>query len=270
MASNSGDASGFDEYGFALNSAAYDEAIMNQMSEIRQEIAAEQDLVGPVEESIVLLKEYEDDIFLKKIKHLSSQFPSFRRTRGDGNCFFRAFGFALLEALIANKQAGGSELERVTAVVEGSLAKLVAIGYPEMTSEDFYEVFLEQFKAVADGADVNAVFATMNEDMTANYIITYLRMLTSGHMKMNEDDFAPFIEGGLSVQEFCNTEVDPMGVESGHLQIKALADCLGVGVQVAYLDRTEGNEVVVHTIPDGVPPLVHLLYRPGHYDVIYN
>lgn len=257
---------GLDEYGFALSSAAYDEAIMNQMSEIRDEIASEQALIGPVEESIVLLGEYEDDIFVKKIKHLSAQFPRFRRTRGDGNCFFRAFGFALFEALCANKE----ELARITAVVEGSLEKLVVIGYPEMTSEDFYEVFLEQFKAISADADVSAVFAAMNEDMTSNYIVTYLRMLTSGHMKMHEDDFAPFIEGGMSVVEFCNSEVDPMGVESGHLQIKALADCLGVGIQVAYLDRTEGNEVNVHTIPEGAQPLVSLLYRPGHYDIVYK
>ena len=40
-------------------------------------------------------------IFAAKIEQLSHSYGWMRRTRGDGNCFFRSFIFALLETLVA-------------------------------------------------------------------------------------------------------------------------------------------------------------------------
>ena len=39
-------------------------------------------------------------VFAKKIESLSKSFSSLRRTRGDGNCFYRAFLFSYLEGLL--------------------------------------------------------------------------------------------------------------------------------------------------------------------------
>lgn len=36
-------------------------------------------------------------------KDLSSKYTKIRQIRGDGNCFFRAFGFAYLEYLLKNR-----------------------------------------------------------------------------------------------------------------------------------------------------------------------
>ncbi len=64
-------------------------------------------------------------------------------------------------------------------------------------------------------------------------------------------------------------EVDPMYRESDHIHIGALTAALGVGVRVEYMDRGNGGEVNHHDFPEGSPPFVHLLYRPGHYDILY-
>ena len=42
------------------------------------------------------------------LQDLSIKYKYLRRTRGDGNCFFRAFAFSFLETLLHNK----TELER--------------------------------------------------------------------------------------------------------------------------------------------------------------
>ena len=39
-------------------------------------------------------------MFVKKIRSLEAQYGSMRRTRGDGNCFFRSFVFAYMESLV--------------------------------------------------------------------------------------------------------------------------------------------------------------------------
>lgn len=68
---------------------------------------------------------------------------------------------------------------------------------------------------------------------------------------------------------FCAQEVDPMYRESDHIHISALTAALGVSVRVEYMDRGNGEEVNHHDFPEGSPPFMHLLYRPGHYDILY-
>jgi ubiquitin thioesterase protein OTUB1 len=43
-------------------------------------------------------------IFVDKISALQSTYASMRRTRGDGNCFFRSFIYAFLERLLLQSQ----------------------------------------------------------------------------------------------------------------------------------------------------------------------
>ena len=43
----------------------------------------------------------------------------------------------------------------------------------------------------------------------------------------------------------------------------------GISVSVIYLDRGDNKEASAHQFPDDKEPMLHLLYRPGHYDVLY-
>ncbi|NWI08237.1 OTUB1 thioesterase, partial [Crypturellus soui] len=58
--------------------------------------------------------------------------------------------------------------------------------------------------------------------------------------------------------------------ESDHIHIIALARALHVPVLVEYMDRGEGGATNPHVFPEGSQPRVHLLYRPGHYDILYK
>ena len=57
--------------------------------------------------------------------------------------------------------------------------------------------------------------------------------------------------------------------ESDHLHISALTAAMGVNVRVQYMDRGEGGKVNHHDFPEGAEPRIHILYRPGHYDILY-
>jgi ubiquitin thioesterase protein OTUB1 len=74
-----------------------------------------------------------------------------------------------------------------------------------------------------------------------------------------------------------------MGEESDHVHIIALSDALGVPIRVVHLDGSVGDggknvEVNFHDfVPpspgdedEKVEPYVVLLYRPGHYDILYR
>ncbi|CAH2991015.1 unnamed protein product [Chilo suppressalis] len=108
-----------------------------------------------------------------------------------------------------------------------------------------------------------------NKQGYSDYIVVYLRLVTSGQLQTQHDFYQNFIEGPRTVTEFCRQEVEPMYKESDHIHIIALSNALNVGVKVEYMDRGEGSQVIAHVFPEGAKPLVHLLYRPGHYDILY-
>lgn len=68
-----------------------------------------------------------------------SKYSHIRRTRPDGNCFFRAFCYAYLERLIKNKDEFKEFIERV----QSNQAELIKMGFPQFTVEDFYETVSE-------------------------------------------------------------------------------------------------------------------------------
>lgn len=138
-----------------------------------------------------------------------------------------------------------------------------------------------------------------NEQGYSDYVVVYLRLITSGQLQRDADFYQHFIEGERTIIEFCHQvckyfchlhmwqfcfcvqyltkhgfvyplqEVEPMYKESDHIHIIAMSSALGTGVRVRYMDRGAGTEVTAHDFPEGAIPAVHLLYRPGHYDILY-
>lgn len=76
-----------------------------------------------------------DDVYAKKVRDLSSKYKSIRRTRPDGNCFYRAFAYVYFEKLLDDKQ----EYQRFYDIAAKSKENLVNLGFPKFTVEDFHE-----------------------------------------------------------------------------------------------------------------------------------
>ncbi|KAG8146763.1 putative Ubiquitin thioesterase protein [Naja naja] len=239
-----------------VNCLAYDEAIMAQQDRIQQEIAVQNPLVSERMELTVLYKEYADDdhIYQQKIKY-----SYIRKTRPDGNCFYRAFGFSHLEALLED----GKELQRFKEVAAKSKDVLVSQGFTEFTIEDFHNTFMDLIEQVEKQTTVGELLGSFNDQSTSDYLVVYLRLLTSGYLQRENKFFEHFIEGGRSIKEFCQQESD-------HIHIIALAQALNVSILVEYMDRGEGGTTNPHVFPEGSEPKVYLLYRPGHYDILYK
>lgn len=93
-------------------------------------------IIGELEPVLSLEMEYRpDDVYAKKVRDLSSKYKSIRRTRPDGNCFFRAFAYAYFERLLEDKQ----EYQRFYDIASKSKETLVNLGFPKFTVEDFHD-----------------------------------------------------------------------------------------------------------------------------------
>ncbi|XP_012288736.1 ubiquitin thioesterase otubain-like [Orussus abietinus] len=245
-----------------------DELILQQQRRIEKEISESIAFVGEKESLKSLEREYaEDEVYLSKAKALGQKYSYFRRTRPDGNCFFRAFSYAYLERLIDNKE----EYEKFRELALKSKDNLVALGFPQFTVEDFHDTFMEVIDKVGGEPESSRLelHKLFNEQGYSDYVVVYLRLITSGQLQREADFYQHFIEGDRTVTEFCHQEVEPMFKESDHIHIIAMSTALGTGVRVRYMDRGAGTEVTAHDFPEGATPAVHLLYRPGHYDILY-
>lgn len=261
------------------------EAIKQQERLIEKEIAEKIPFVSEKISVQELKTDYQedDDIYQNKIKNLERDYEHLRRTRPDGNCFFRAFGFAYFESLIGEENAG--ELDKFIKFTRKSKDDLIKLGLPAVTIEDFFEIFLEVLIHIKEGKIKNSadLLDRFCDHTTSDYIVVYFRLITSGYLQQNADTFANFIVGAASIVDFCKTEVEPMYRESDHIHVVAITSALEVCARIVYMDRgsgtsaTEGGgagavSVNAHDFPDQDPPAkprIHLLYRPGHYDVLY-
>lgn len=118
-----------------------------------------------------------------------------------------------------------------------------------------------------NGITEEELYNLYEEPGVSDYLVVFLRILTSAELRRNAEFYQNFIEGGQTVHEFCQLEVEPMYKESDHIHIIALTTALGMfGVRVVYMDRGIGAK---HEFPEGSNPNIHILYRPGHYDIIY-
>lgn len=163
-----------------------------------------------------------------------------------------------------------SPTPRFKAVSAKSKEDLVSQGFTEFTIEDFHNTFMDLIEQVEKQTSVADLLASFNDQSTSDYLVVYLRLLTSGYLQRESKFFEHFIEGGRTVKEFCQQEVEPMCKESDHIHIIALAQALSVSIQVEYMDRGEGGTTNPHVFPEGSEPKVYLLYRPGHYDILYK
>ena len=69
-----------------------------------------------------------------------------------------------------------------------------------------------------------------------------------------------------------------MARESDNIHITGLSKATGVPIRVIYMDHSEHSSLTIHdfTANDDEPsnkdfhPMITMLYRPGHYDLLYE
>ena len=72
---------------------------------------------------------------LSVFQDLLKSYGLLRRTRPDGNCFFRGLAFAYFEMLLDDEQ----ELRRFLNVIEECRKMLIEVGFSSFTIEDFHD-----------------------------------------------------------------------------------------------------------------------------------
>ena len=62
--------------------------------------------------------------------------------------------------------------------------------------------------------------------------------------------------------------MEPLGVDIDHVVITALSQGLECPVKVACLERRPGDAQLIDFFGDDAK--INLMFRPGHYDILYK
>jgi ubiquitin thioesterase protein OTUB1 len=250
---------------------------------------------------------YENNVnaqsFNQGLKSLERTYSDIRVIRGDGNCFYRAFLYSLAEQLLpVDETRNQRRLAFLKDPLERNWSNIIAMdGYDELTLEIFYETTRDFVQTLTTAEILHDDLS--QENAVSDYTTWFLRLVTAAHLKQNAERFLPFIItmnsngpdslGAIAsndsdttslsyanqvMTQFCATQVEPMNRECEDVHIMALAEAMQCQVSVEYLDgHSAVGQVTRHVFgpsddnDNSLPPLykIHLLYRPGHYDVLY-
>jgi len=260
-----------------------------QLQELNQtllnETKSDRALISEKMPMSVLRQEYEggSGVFVRRIDWLVNQgYNAIRRSRGDGDCFYRSLGFAYVERILNAPDVALAVATSLSAL-QATLPMLKAAGFEPLVYEDFYETFTSLIQQIVTpdehGARLTSaiLLEAFQSDEVSNSIVVYLRLLTSAEIRTDADNFSAFLfhpETGepMGVREFCEHNVEAINREADHVQVTALARALKVNIKVAYLDGRGNSEKVdfveFHNNEDTGTTDVVLLYRPGHYDIL--
>eukprot|EP00607_Mallomonas_marina_P009645 CAMPEP_0182419612 /NCGR_PEP_ID=MMETSP1167-20130531/4026_1 /TAXON_ID=2988 /ORGANISM="Mallomonas Sp, Strain CCMP3275" /LENGTH=781 /DNA_ID=CAMNT_0024594623 /DNA_START=457 /DNA_END=2803 /DNA_ORIENTATION=- len=220
----------------------------------------------------------------QKVARLASVYMGYRPVKGDGNCFYRAVMFSLLEQLV------GAEDRKSIRRLHQRVLKLMT----EKNMEVLNDVVII-LRDVADGicwtggsqgvAEMEEWMLKASNGLDLNLVQT-CRLLVSRYLLLHQDKemnglkvrdaILPSYSDVSDMGSYCSKYVEAMGVDaegplvSGGLLFEALG-CTG---RTVFLDGRPEVDLTVLGLgrerrSSSTGPEIHLLLRPGHYDLLY-
>ncbi|KAF7013462.1 hypothetical protein CFC21_027545 [Triticum aestivum] len=200
--------------------------------------------LGCQEPLLDLVEDYPDnDIFQEIIKVLCQRYLHFRRTRGDGNYFYRAFFFSYLENLgqMQDSQAEVTRLMEHVAVSRENFCRLKWDKAYFLNPEEYFSSVVSELNhlvnSVANGLSSDELYKRSLEEMMPLRIISLLRLLAETEIRTREADYKSFIPGNMNIHQYCYKEVRPLDVKPTMLAMRALTYALGIPLRLEILGR---------------------------------
>ncbi|KAI5184355.1 hypothetical protein NEHOM01_0100 [Nematocida homosporus] len=213
--------------------------------------------IGGALDTDALIEVYKGTPFQGAMEKLALSNPKIRKVRRDGNCFYSALVFLLLERYLERPSYAEELLGRLSRMNEW----LRDGGLEESLVAEFTDPIFAVLRSATAG---NPSQLEALDNVFWGYTLLYFRMITSSYIKRNLGEFNGFL-AEESWETYCRDQVEMPGSYAGEIEMTALGAALGVSFDVITL---QGVEVHRYTKGNG-EKIGSLLYMPDHFDIIY-
>ena len=220
----------------------------------------------------VLQQEYRwNPMMVQKFQELQARYPMWRRSRGDGNCFYRCLGVLLLEHLCRPD----TPAHDVFTMARDMINQNGNFTLQNTQEHDFQYVKLflrllkelNQYRNTGQNA-LQQVQYLLQREKTDKAVIVSMRNYTANYVIQHRFDPAlgPFI---LDFEELLR-EISEYGKEAEGVALIAAAQCFSVGLRIITVDNKSQDvtETVYGPVVPGHYPTFSLLHIPGHYNYL--
>ncbi|KFY97083.1 hypothetical protein V500_02211 [Pseudogymnoascus sp. VKM F-4518 (FW-2643)] len=223
-----------------------------------------------------------DPGYVAKASQLCQTYSHYRPLLDDANCRWRAMNFPYVGTFHKFGSRDQIDEEYGSIPLTGSIET-----WCDHRKWNFEDIRGEVLSLLTDLAatihvgpqsDANSLISRrFSDEEVSSAIIYYFRLLASAFLKANSATNQDFIPDGVG--NFCKEMLEPLNTEIENLGVTILIDVMNpmsIAVEIVYRDKscTHVNSHLVRAEDDnGIPinpagPIVHLLYQPGHYDIL--
>lgn len=156
--------------------------------------------------------------------------------------------------------------------IKKSKEHLLQANFEGLIFEDIQELLIEKLTTKLP-KNLEEILALFRDPEESNLIVMMLRFITSGEIKNNAIMYETFIDDQIPVEMFCQIEVEPIDKEADQITIMALLNYLEIAIKIVYLDSSKNKEAYTVILPESANEKdvkATMLYRPGHYDILYK
>eukprot|EP00029_Vermamoeba_vermiformis_P004109 TRINITY_DN1463_c0_g3_i1.p1 TRINITY_DN1463_c0_g3~~TRINITY_DN1463_c0_g3_i1.p1 ORF type:complete len:564 (+),score=53.44 TRINITY_DN1463_c0_g3_i1:43-1692(+) len=192
----------------------------------------------------------------------------------DGDATQSHFGHQLLASTnpFAKDVANGAKHTLITfneSSVNNNQSPALSIEKPDEPEIQKASVISEN-STLSGSTDINIdklseQYAT---DLKLSQVFVKAFRQLAAHSFLQDPSFAYYLSEQQTIESVRQTAL-AMGEDAEQLQMIALLSILKIGCRAFQLDRDNNN--AWYTLPDETtPPIIFLLFRPGHYDLLYK
>ena len=204
----------------------------------------------------------------EKALSLSSRYTHWRKARGDGNCYYRSVAIGYLEYLSRNS----------TPLTLFANFYMKVYDQREVVIPDelagYYREFLSPFKKLYSQKKAGQGLQGLQEclqdphfDLGSVAVFRCLALYAFNQLK-DHPDYSPFLIEGTG--DAISADIVTMGKEAEGLVFQAMAIALDAKiVHITLSSASSCRDDTFQPLTPGEKVVLHLLLRPGHYDVLY-
>jgi hypothetical protein len=216
-------------------------------------------------ESLQLVYKYNES-FVEYAKAISKSYSSWRRVRGDGNCYYRAIGVALLEHF-CRFTTPFDELELFIYKLENDHA------YRGRDIDHYFrQAFVKNLKKLLqikrNSEPAIEVLQSYLADEKFDYsLVVEMRVIAANSLEDNQNspELQNYLFEGI---EPVLANITQIGNEAEGIEFRLMSE--GLGTYIKHVSIFDEQTYIFSPATKSKAPLIHILYKTGHYDLLYT